>query len=370
MAGVFRVTGSRSRCRGATGFTLIELLVVVAIIALLLSILLPALSGARNQAKSTVCLSNVRSLGQMTHTFSLERQGRFQIASTANGLVQADPGKTKFMYGDGGELLSWPVALARGSGLGIRNNWDWGARSTRPDAASKRDRMSNQFPVAVCPADQVQVATPYFPRDASGLIGPDPNGGGGNGVSYWGRLSYGLNEDIAGIEDTATPVRFPACWRSTNEAGECYECVGGIQYGPSSPCYRAPGERLRGRMELIYQPATVALLIDAGANNGVKPGQTANVGDDANLFNSWQLGAPNDDAVGPYLGNCVQFMGPRIPTNRHPDGAVNILYADCHGDRAKPMGEWSRATTQRPALPKRYTPRVRVSPYTNGGARD
>jgi hypothetical protein len=231
----------------------------------------------------------VRSLGQMTHTFSLERQGRFQIASTANGLVQADPGKTKFMYGDGGELLSWPVALARGSGLGIRNNWDWGARSTRPDAASKRDRMSNQFPVAVCPADQVQVATPYFPRDASGLIGPDPNGGGGNGVSYWGRLSYGLNEDIAGIEDTATPVRFPACWRSTNEAGECYECVGGIQYGPSSPCYRAPGERLRGRMELIYQR-----LFDTLKKLGLEPIEAAGRPFDPNLHHAVEMAASEE----------------------------------------------------------------------------
>jgi prepilin-type N-terminal cleavage/methylation domain-containing protein/prepilin-type processing-associated H-X9-DG protein len=56
------VTPWRPATRGPRGFTLIEVLVVVAIIALLVAILLPSLNRAREQAKTTVCSTQIRQL--------------------------------------------------------------------------------------------------------------------------------------------------------------------------------------------------------------------------------------------------------------------------------------------------------------------
>ena len=61
------------------GFTLIELLVVVAIIALLVSILLPTLSRARMQAKTVVCMGNARQIAQALHHYAQDYGGHLPV---------------------------------------------------------------------------------------------------------------------------------------------------------------------------------------------------------------------------------------------------------------------------------------------------
>jgi len=66
--GVYPMTRNRRR----PGFTLIELLVVIAIIALLVCILLPSLTAAKNLAKRVVCLSNLHQVGVELHLYASE----------------------------------------------------------------------------------------------------------------------------------------------------------------------------------------------------------------------------------------------------------------------------------------------------------
>src|SRR3954470_18858959 len=103
--------GDASRRRA---FTLVELLVVIGIIAVMISILLPTLSKARQAAASSQCLSNLRQLMTASLMQATEHKGYIQTGSDNTPAQRGDPERRKFLYvmrGTNVVVADWATAL-------------------------------------------------------------------------------------------------------------------------------------------------------------------------------------------------------------------------------------------------------------------
>ena len=117
------------------GFTLVELLVVIGIIALLISILLPTLSRAREAGNRVACASNLRQLGIAFEMYVSEHKGTyppawFQDDQTIGG-YSGQPGRN----------ITWATLLRQY--IGVKNN---------------DPRQGGNLPVFKCPNDRLERA--------------------------------------------------------------------------------------------------------------------------------------------------------------------------------------------------------------------
>lgn len=182
-----RPTLPRRRTLRPGAFTIIELLIVIAIIALLVGLLAPALASVRESTRSTVCLSNLRQIGLVFRAYADEHRGLSPALGRPYSAmpnwaiaVQAASG----LGGNGAELFTESSALICPT---IRAAY--GRSMSRTYAINVTGHARSAFPTdpddydALPPAPTVHIRLDQIPRPASAALVVDSAVAPINGVA-------------------------------------------------------------------------------------------------------------------------------------------------------------------------------------------
>ena len=160
-----------------SAFTLIELLVVIAIIAILAALLLPAIVMVREQAKATLCMSNMRQLGLAFEAYIGDQEGSYptyawqtQLHDYINPEGRANWNAGTFGYGfAAAHCPAAPAKMFDGTPLYVTYAytgvwWAWnGTFSFRPDYTSQAAADGQHIHSAqVVRREQKAVLTEYW----------------------------------------------------------------------------------------------------------------------------------------------------------------------------------------------------------------
>ncbi len=102
-----------------SGFTLIELLVVIVIIAMLVSLMSPAVSQTIERAKGVSCRSNLKQWGDVTLMYANENQGR--LPSSQRTPVSSSPVRSTHSWHEYGDSLGFGLSTRKCPSRGPRN---------------------------------------------------------------------------------------------------------------------------------------------------------------------------------------------------------------------------------------------------------
>jgi len=331
------------------GFTLIELLVVVAIIALLISILLPALQSAQDQARSAKCLGNLHNFGVAMNTFAANHRNRFQIVTSRTSAAEADPARSIFEYESNvparetPDLLGWPVCLLRESGARqLRKNDDWSGGVYFGTAVNRKAQIP-VFPLMLCPSDKYKIRVLSYPWRRNMPFQTI--------YLYVGYLSYGINMDVVGVRSAADRAAGRnGVWKDGNPSGT-----------PGS------GDNLAGQLGLVIRPSEVVMFVDGGLSQTIEE-QVART-DKAALGTEFYTSCNNPSQAprGPLLEYVDRSFDEKFQPGRHRKGSLNIAFVDGHAAWVRKVKGNPFNTGALDMMPDwQYIPPVRVSPYNPG----
>jgi prepilin-type N-terminal cleavage/methylation domain-containing protein/prepilin-type processing-associated H-X9-DG protein len=232
--------------RQRSGFTLIELLVVIAIIAILAAILFPVFAQAREQARKTSCLSNLKQVGtglmMYTQDYDEVMPTAFATVPPINGGgTNAIPYEQQLMpYIKNNQLFTDPSdALPRG----------WPDMGSLWDGRYLNNRIKRSY--AYVGAINTQE------RANAGGAQPDPN----TGMSQWG-----AGNSLAAIDQSAETISLVESWAANGGVGD--SAVGTPWGSLFTGC---DTWKLAGRQVPAQGPIDQFAACGEFANNGLRP---------------------------------------------------------------------------------------------------